>query len=297
MDSWRAAVSERLVDVACRLPVAAEFDGSFSVFASGGSGLAVLRASRHSASRSRACIDQTGDDFVMLFLQREGLMRVEVEQQQFEVRPGEFFFYDARMPHRLDFDGPFDHIALRMPSRAVEQRWRSLRSRGCFQVCPQEPLSRIAAATLRAAAANIEVMGPDDLAVVVDNVLDLFSAGASKARPDEAVIEGDLVPFARARAVIQAGLTDETLSPDKIARALRISKRSLGKLFERQGISVMEYVVLERLEQAARDLSSPVRRSASVSEIAYRWGFKNNSHFCRRFRQRFGKAPSEMREG
>jgi len=31
----------------------------------------------------------------------------------------------------------------------------------------------------------------------------------------------------------------------------------LNKLFERQDIGVMEYVILERLEQAARDLSSP----------------------------------------
>ena len=35
MESWRAAVSERLVDVECRLPAAAEFDGSFAVFAAG----------------------------------------------------------------------------------------------------------------------------------------------------------------------------------------------------------------------------------------------------------------------
>jgi AraC-like DNA-binding protein len=76
---------------------------------------------------------------------------------------------------------------------------------------------------------------------------------------------------------------------------MHISRRSLNKLFQRNGVGVMEYVMLQRLERAARDLSSPSQRMVPISQIAYRWGFKNISHFCKRFRDRFGQAPGEVR--
>lgn len=40
---------------------------------------------------------------------------------------------------------------------------------------------------------------------------------------------------------------------------------------------------------------APSQRVVAISAIAYRWGFTNISHFCRQFRQHFGKAPNEVR--
>ena len=296
---WRAAVAENLVDVDCKLVQREDFTGAFSVFSAGECGLATLRGSRHVAARDRACIRRTGGEFFMLFLQQTGRMGVEINEQEFTVQPGDFFFYDASMPHRLIFQEPFEHIAVRVPRLLVSQNWRALQRRGCFQMSPREPLSRIAAAALEASANSLQRMSADDLGIAVENVVDLFSAGSSKAGADTTLADarGGNVTFARARAVIQSRLRDSDLTPDMVAEELRISRRALNKLFEAQGIGPMEYVILERLEQAARDLSSPSQRSATVTEIAFRWGFKNTSHFATRFRQHFGKMPSELRHG
>jgi AraC family transcriptional activator of tynA and feaB len=298
IDSWRMAVSENLVHVECRLlSPPSEFDGSFVVYSSDQCGLACLRGSPHTASRTRASVRQTGDDFFMLFLQRTGRMVVEIEDGELEVRPGDFYFYNARMPHKLMFDSSFEHIALRIPDCLIKDRWGSLGLRGCFQLTPQDPLARIAAATLDAAEVNIHWMSSGDLSIVVEKVVDLFSASASKVRPmDESWWYGGAsAAFVRAQAVIQAKLRDEALCPDMIAADMHISRRSLNKLFQRNGVGVMEYVMLQRLERAARDLSSPSQRMVPISQIAYRWGFKNISHFCKRFRDRFGQAPGEVR--
>jgi AraC-like DNA-binding protein len=296
---WRDAVATSLVEVECRPFSGTEFSGSFLAFSANGCGLATLAASGHTAARPLPCINRSGDDFFMLFLQRQGVMAVDVANEEMEIRPGDFFFYNGQIPHRLSFTGPFEHVALRLPRTAIDQRWRSLRSRGCFRLTPRDALSRIAAATLDAAATDIRALSSDDLQVAIENVIDLFAAGSAKILSEGGAANPDpsSVPFARARAVIRARLSDDSLTPDAIAAALRISRRSLNKLFEKQGIGVMEYVLLERLEQAARDLSSPSHRSESVTEIAYRWGFKNSSHFCRRFRDHFGRSPSESRTG
>jgi AraC-like DNA-binding protein len=195
------------------------------------------------------------------------------------------------------FDEPFKHIAVRIPRGLVNRNWRTLGQRGCFQLTPKDPLGRIAAAALDASAASIARMSDDDLAIAIENVVDLFAAGAGKSHGSDTPSHshGADITFARARAIIQARLKDCDLRPDSIAAELRISRRTLNKLFEKEGLGPMEYVILERLEQAARDLSSPMQRSLSVSEIAFRWGFKNTSHFAKRFRQHFGKMPSDLR--
>ncbi len=297
IDQWRAAVAENLVEVDCKLDRNQNFAGSFSVVAGGECGLATLRGSRHVATRDPARIRRTGGDFFMLFLQQIGRMGVEIDQREFTILPGDFFFYDATTPHRLIFLEPFEHIAIRVPRSLVSRNWRALQSRGCFQLTPGEPLSRIAAAALEASANSIPRMRQEDLAIAIDGVVDLFSAGASKASTGSIASDGRsaTVSFARARAVVQARLRDSQLTPDHIASELQMSRRTLNKLFEAHGIGPMEYVIIERLEQAARDLSSPILRGTSITEIAFRWGFKNSTHFAKRFRQHFGKMPSEMR--
>jgi AraC family transcriptional regulator, positive regulator of tynA and feaB len=294
--SWRDAVARSLVDVECHMPRTVSFEGAFDTLTSGGMGLARLSASSHSATRSKASISRTGDDFFMLFLQRMGRMGVSVGERVYDVQPGDFFFYDARQPHCLSFDGQFDHIALKIPRKDVELRWRHLGARGCFRMTPSEPLSRIAASSLDAAAADVGRMSTDDLAIALENVVELFAAGSAKVL--NGCSEGSermLVAFARARAIIQASLHDDSFAPDTVASEMGLSRRSLNKIFEAQGIGVMEYIVLERLEHAARDLANKAHRSESVSEIAFRWGFKNVSHFSKRFHQHFGRAPSASR--
>jgi AraC family transcriptional regulator, positive regulator of tynA and feaB len=53
-------------------------------------------------------------------------------------------------------------------------------------------------------------------------------------------------------------------------------------------------VVLERrLLRCAKDLGAAV--DVRISDVAFRWGFGDISHFNRSFRQRFGFSPREYR--
>jgi len=42
-------------------------------------------------------------------------------------------------------------------------------------------------------------------------------------------------------------------------------------------------------------LRNPHFRNDSVSEVAYRWGFNDLSHFNRAFRSRYGLPPRQWR--
>lgn len=78
-----------------------------------------------------------------------------------------------------------------------------------------------------------------------------------------------------------------------VASAAGVGARALTRGFEkRMGISPMRYLQQCRLERARADL---LDGRASVTEIAYRWGFGNLGDFAARYRERFGEKPSETR--
>ena len=90
---------------------------------------------------------------------------------------------------------------------------------------------------------------------------------------------------AEVRRYVRAHLQDPALDPEAIARAHAISVRALHALFEDTGESVAGLVRRERLARCFEDLGLP--SGGSVTEIAFRWGFRDAAHFSRVFKREF----------
>lgn len=85
----------------------------------------------------------------------------------------------------------------------------------------------------------------------------------------------------------------EKVSIEQIAQSLSLDRRYLSRLFKkRYGISMREYLLGVRLDNAARLLSD----GYGVSEAALMSGFEDRSDFSRAFRRKFGKSPSELKK-
>jgi AraC-like DNA-binding protein len=97
----------------------------------------------------------------------------------------------------------------------------------------------------------------------------------------------------RVRGVIKDGFVDPDLDPFEVAIRAGISLRYLQKLFTERGSTCSEFIYSFRLDYAAHLLQrqSALGASQALREIAYASGFRDYSHFARRFRQRFGHAP------
>jgi AraC-like DNA-binding protein len=86
---------------------------------------------------------------------------------------------------------------------------------------------------------------------------------------------------------------EQEFSVERMARELSMSRMHLYRRLnaiagKSPGDLLMEY----RLERAGALIAAG---SGNVSEVAYSLGFKNVSHFTRRFRERFGHTPSAHR--
>jgi AraC family transcriptional regulator, positive regulator of tynA and feaB len=99
--------------------------------------------------------------------------------------------------------------------------------------------------------------------------------------------------FARVRAVIEKGYADPDFGPSEAAARTGISLRYLQKLFTQHGSTCAELIYSLRLDHAARLLGrrESLRNAQPLSEIAYASGFRDYTHFARKFRRRFGRPP------
>lgn len=94
---------------------------------------------------------------------------------------------------------------------------------------------------------------------------------------------------------VRGNIQRSELSPEMIACACQISCRYLHKLFKDSGQTVGQWIKELRLQSALNDIQSD-RGHTTLAEIAYRWGFNDQAHFCRLFKARFGRTPREMRQ-
>lgn len=129
--------------------------------------------------------------------------------------------------------------------------------------------------------------------VVAEQVASLLALAIGRAPIDLNRNQSKLVT--RIRQQMQEQAHDEALTPERIAQALGISKRYLHSLFAAHGTTFCKELMSLRLERAARQLRDPQFTNVSVSEIAWRCGFTDSSHFARRFCQRYGTPPREYR--
>jgi AraC-like DNA-binding protein len=105
--------------------------------------------------------------------------------------------------------------------------------------------------------------------------------------------------IARIRNVIRDRCADPDFGPAEVAAETGISLRYVQKLLTARGCTCSELVYSTRLDHAAHLLErrASLGTDQQLSEIAYASGFRDYTHFARRFRDRFGHAPGAHLEG
>lgn len=131
-----------------------------------------------------------------------------------------------------------------------------------------------------------------------NHIVDLLVLSLTeKGEPAEAARQGGL-RAARMRAVkadIAAHLQIPRLSAEDVARRQGVSPDYVRKLFRLEGTSFADHVLEARLTSIYRALADPGLAARPIGTIAYGAGFSDVSYFNRRFRQRFGMTPSDVR--
>lgn len=132
-----------------------------------------------------------------------------------------------------------------------------------------------------------------DVPGIEEAAVALLSSGLSRHAPVQDPVLAQVLRR-RVLELIDANLAEPKLDPAMLMRHFRVSRAHLYRMFAMDG-GVATVIRDRRLDAAYRHLRRSSGGSASITDVALRYGFSNSSQFLRAFKARFEMTPSEAR--
>jgi AraC-like DNA-binding protein len=162
-----------------------------------------------------------------------------------------------------------------------------------FRPVPVDPPLQALFASAVSHLLNTDGLDPHGVKPYLTGLAELVLRSALRTELDRV----DAIVTRRREAVeyIRAHLSDPTLTAERIADALFISRRRLYQLFD-DGDGVSGRIRQLRIDRAKELLSDPAHASRGIGVISKQCGFANAAHFSRTFRKSVGESPSDYRD-
>jgi AraC-like DNA-binding protein len=290
---WREALCKAVFNISIEAPPK-DFSARVVARSAGPLRFATSESSGYSVVRTQQDIDTAPADHYSIYLQLRGQALISQGNHAFAFNPNDIAISDGHHPFRADLSIAGKRAFAVVPREMLNRRAPWLRD---------APLHRLAASTRFVDLARhhmIELTGDNStlseggMSLLTENLCNLLAlASAPEVSPSrlqpELQIEA-LLAFCR------QNLHDADLSPQRVADHLGVSVRTLHLRFSQIGETFGRWVRDNRLDACGLALRDPAQGAAKISEIAYRWGFNDLSHFNKAFRERFGRTPREWRK-
>lgn len=243
-------------------------------------------------SRGGSEIGADREAFFGLLLVQDGCEEVTVGAKTFSIEPGMGLLWDSTAPIRFRLLSPIRKLTVFLgQGRLLCAAPNSLDRLG-VTLDWRHGVGAVAGAYVRALSAEAAHIDADRGPAAAEMLLHLISGDLDQ--PGAAPLSSAQARLlARVDAHVEAQLDDVDLGPQSIAAELGISVRSLHLLYSRRGATVSRHILERRLERCRRDLV--IEQRASITEIAFRWGFNDMAHFSRAFRRQYGETASAYR--
>lgn len=254
--------------------------------------LEFAEVSTNASSLRKSAVDVSAEDarYYFLIYQHSGSAVLAQRGREAVLHPGDTVLIDSRYASEFRYLGGMRHVSFHLPCDELDRRIRSGRARVCETLGGAEPLGGILGQFIRQISAKHALFDVSEGSAMKDALMALIAPLAE----DRESVGGALRDYARVVSYVDARLMDE-LSPESIGRALGLSVRSLYRVFEARDKSLSETIREARLRRCAEQLRAASHCHESLTDIAFRWGFKDSAHFSRAFRQQFGMTPRDYR--
>lgn len=160
-------------------------------------------------------------------------------------------------------------------------------------LCAGSPMANILGHHLWTVWRNLPDASAADAAainrLVASAVAGAFATGP--ARSKSPVRPDGPVTLEAIRDYILQHLGSPGLTPARLCRLFGCSRSQLYRMFAPMG-GIATVIRRARLERCRAELMN-ARPGERIVDVAIRWGFGSQSHFCRLFRQAFGMSPGE----
>jgi AraC-like DNA-binding protein len=294
LEVWRGAAAQAFVPLDVIAGEHALRAATLSYQDLGGLRAYEIHAGPGKVIRGRKQIAESGEEFVLVSMQRAGTCVVSQNDRHAWLQPGELVCYDTTRPYTIDFAGPF-HTALARIPRTLLGIEPDLLNRITARAIPTHlGVARMLAPLLAALMADpANYRGPAELDVGnalihLTRALILEQTTDTHTTPSPATLLRE-----RILRFVDQNLDEPDLSPRRAAQAHGISTRYLHQIFAESGATYSSHVRQRRLQAAARALRAPNSRNRTIASIARTYGFTDPAHFSHLFRNTYGSTPRQ----
>jgi len=260
----------------------------------GAAHLACVSADSHRVRRTRALADRAEHGYFKLFWQISGDCRIAQAGRSGTLEPGNWTFYDTSQPYDIEVGDDSRFAVMLMPQElcpswaapAADRTGLAFRSSGA---------SRVALASVMTALrdpGSYDALAADTVVASVSTLM--LTALKTAAEPEQrSALQSRLD---QAQHFIISRIDNPELTPDDVATALQISRRTLYACFAQSGQSPFAFIQQTRLDRCRLTLIDPAARPRTITRIAFDNGFSDMAHFSRIFKATYGASPREYRK-
>ena len=272
------------------------FEGAIEYGEMGFMTMCRLQASRHRVVRTPELIRSSDRAFIKVVAQLRGHACFEQFGRKAWLSPGDWSLYDTTLAYSVTNPDAVEQLVLLLPKDQLIDRRIDHPRMMVQRFSSTMGVSRLAYELMNSAFRELPTVGPHSAGGVADTLSQLLQLAVLEhsGRPTD-LTQRELLRD-RIKQYVQAHLRDPDLSIQRIALALRCSKRHLHAVFAQEETTLADYMQSLRLDACRRDLQSQEQAGRSITDIALSWGYNSPAHFSRVFRKEFGMTPGEWRE-
>ncbi|MFK7957099.1 MAG: helix-turn-helix domain-containing protein [Lysobacterales bacterium] len=295
-EEWQAHVCEVFTQLQLNKVDRPNFAASAVERQLGSLHLADITAGGQAVHRGRRQIADRHADHCYLLIQKTGGCLFSSEQYDpTMLKAGDALLVDAQKPYLLEFERPSNQLCITVPNEDLRMYApRFGKTLAGHRLNGASSVSRVLAAAIDDLQETASA-APQDLDVSIDVFYQVLT-GCLKREVLERLTErkgrhmssfNELVNF------VAENLSSKNLTLHQAADELCVSARTLQRICNEEGTTFRKLVLTTRLTAAAHALRQRgCVEDTSITEVAYRFGFSDLSHFSRSFKVRFGVSPA-----
>jgi AraC family transcriptional regulator, positive regulator of tynA and feaB len=298
-DCWHSVACKEITNHTSQPDMRPNFEAEIEVGGLGNLELILFRNSPMQVWHTAAHASCAKSDHLFVCHQLSGGVTLEQDTREITLDAGCLTLLDPLLPYKGRFLRDSKMLVVKAPRRELEARLGKTRDMVVRPIKPNTAQDRLTSSVIALLPSLARETSSISDSIIGSDVLDLIAVSLAKAvegaRPRLSSVKA--LVLLNIRAAIEARLTDPKLDPQAIADAVGVSVRYANQVLAEQGTSLTRLVLARRLARCRSALEDPTQAHRMLSEIAYGWGFRDLTHFGRRFKQAYGILPSEARAG
>ena len=297
--AWGPAISKQILSVETQIADPhTPFQGQVDIVRFRQSVFADVRASAHRIRRTRALTGGDDERYLKVIWQLSGKTQLTHRDGTSVVDARQWAIYDTSRPYI--FESPESaHFQMLLLPIADSASWSWCVDHLMGKPLPIDGAAEVARNAMSTLLGDEFHLGEEGQSVLQESVLALLGTALNHmASQVTSTANGghrsNLKKLQYAQEFIEHNLNDQSLTPDMVADACGMSRRSLYSAFSSIGATPSAYIMQRRV-MIARELLRDSPASRTITDVAIELGFADSAHFSRTFSKHCGLSPSRWR--